>query len=82
MADRRHLRPVGDDERMPEKTGSLAVVIEDLEVAHGHVVEAAAETAECPDMTESLVDALVVADAAVTKAIEQAHKARHPAGHP
>lgn len=48
MTDRRHLRPVGEDERAPEKAGSLAVVIDDLEVAHGHVVEARAELAECP----------------------------------
>jgi hypothetical protein len=81
MADERpNLRVVGGDERMPDKTGSLGVVIEDLEVAHGHVVEATAEAAECPEDTEQLVDALFVAEAAVTKALRAAHEARHPAG--
>jgi hypothetical protein len=78
MADRRHLRPVGDDERMADKTGSLPVVIEDLEVAHGHVVEAQAEAAEVPGDVVELIDALHVANDAVTKALQQAHQAGHP----
>ena len=75
-ADRPRLRVVGGDERMPDKAGSFAVVVEDLEVAHGHVVEATAEAAECPGDTEQLVDALFVAEAAVTKALRAAHRAR------
>jgi hypothetical protein len=55
----RHLRPVGDDERMPEKSGSLQVVVDDLEVAHGHVVEACAELAECPEDTTGLLVVLM-----------------------
>lgn len=72
----RHLRPVGPDERMGEKTGSLPVVVEDLEVAHGHIVEAAAEAGECAGDVTELVDTLIVAEAAVTKAIRAAHKAQ------
>lgn len=76
MGDLRHLRPVGPDERMPDKAGSLSTVVDDLEVAHGHIVEATAEAAECPGDMVELVDTLIVAEAAVMKAIRAAHKAR------
>lgn len=73
----RHLRPVGDDERQPpEQDGDIGVVIEDLEIAHGHVIEARAEASAMPDEHPELHDALYVADAAVTKALRQAHKAK------
>lgn len=79
MSDRRHLRPVGPDERMPELTGSVATVIDDLEIAHGHIVEARAEVVECAGDEQELSDlgdALLVADAAVTKALRHAHMAK------
>lgn len=76
MTDRRHLRPVGEDERMSDPTGSLPVVIEDLEVAHGHVIEAHAEAQECAGPPVELIDALQVAEAAVTKALRAAHEAK------
>jgi hypothetical protein len=47
MTDEPRLRVVGDDERQPEKAGSIAVVLEDLGIAHGHVHEARAELVEC-----------------------------------
>jgi hypothetical protein len=74
----RHLRPVGDDERMPDKNGSIPVVIEDLEVAHGHVVEAQAEAQEVDGDTVELLDALHVANAAVTRALKTAHHTNGP----
>lgn len=38
------LRVVGDDERVGDgEQGRLPMVLEDLDVAHGHVVEATAE---------------------------------------
>jgi hypothetical protein len=73
----RHLRSVDDDGNVPpEKDGDLAVVIEDLEIAHGHVVEARAEAIELPERVVELDDALMVADAAVAKALQQAHRAK------
>lgn len=59
MSDERpKLRVVGDDERVDDDTGSLPVVISDLEVAHGHVIEATAEFGHCRVVPE---DALLVA---------------------
>ena len=73
----RHLRPVGDDGHVPpEKDGDLGVVVEDLEIAHGHVIEARAEALELPEQHDELNDALMVADAAVTKALRHAHQAK------
>lgn len=79
---RPHLRPVGPDERAPEKEGSLETVVEDLEVAHGHVVEAIAEAAEVPGDTDDLAGRLLIAEAAVTKALHAAHRAQHPTRRP
>lgn len=76
MGDRPRLRAVGPDEREPPKDGSLDTVVEDLEVAHGHVVEATAETHECPGDVEELAGTLFVAEAAVSKALRAARKAR------
>lgn len=74
---RRHLRPVGEGERAgdDDDVGSLGAVLDDLEIAHGHVVEATAEAAACRGDVVELVDALYVADAAVTKALQAARKA-------
>lgn len=47
MADEPKLRVVGPDERLPDKAGSIAVVLEDLGVAHGYLIEARAELVEC-----------------------------------
>lgn len=80
MADRRHLRPVGDNERVGENAGSMPTVIEDLEVAHGHIIEATAEAAECDGQVDELVDTLIVAEAAVQKALREAHAVGHPSG--
>ena len=82
MPDRRHLRPVGDHERVGHNAGSMPVVIEDLEVAHGHIIEAAAEAAECDGQVDDLVDTLIIAEAAVQKALREAHQLGHPAGQP
>jgi len=74
----RHLRPVGEHERAG-KDGDINVVVEDLEIAHGHIVEARAEAQACPgDELElsDLGDALLVADAAVQKALRHAHRAK------
>ena len=57
-----------------EQPGSINSVVEDLEVAHGHVVEAKAEAEACEGPPIELVDALLVADAAVTKALQHAHR--------
>lgn len=59
-----------------EQPGNVATVIEDLEVAHGHVVEATAEAKAVEPTPVELVDALYVADAAVAKALRAAHKAK------
>lgn len=70
MSDHKHLRPVGDDERMPEKAGSIAVVLEDLGVAHGHVIEARAELVECAHPAVFTVDAeLMLVEAKIAAAI-------------
>lgn len=79
MPDRRHLRPVGPDERSDtEQPGSIPVVIEDLEVAHGYVIEAKAEAVELTPPAVELVDALRVADDAVDRALRAAHHAAGP----
>lgn len=79
---RRHLRPVQEGERAGDPPGDVATVIEDLEVAHGHVVEAQAEAAaiEPTGSAEELEGALFVAEAAVGKAIKAARKVSHPSG--
>lgn len=81
MRERRHLRSVGDDGRVePENDGDLGVVVEDLEIAHGHVVEARAEAGALTEQHDGLNDALTAADAAVTKALLQAHRAGRAGG--
>jgi len=78
MRDRPDLRVVGPNER-EGKDGSITTLIADLEIAHGHIVEARAEAAACPgDELElsDLGDALLVADAAVQKALRHAHRAK------
>lgn len=73
---RRHLRPVGRDERTDAaQPGSIPVIIEDLEVAHGYVVEAAAEAGEVDPPADALVDTLIVANSAVNQALRAAHEA-------
>lgn len=53
------LRVVGKDERVGEKAGRLQVVLEDLAVAAGHIVEARAELAECEGNTDQVDGDLV-----------------------
>lgn len=71
MADR-HLRPVGDDERAPEMDGKMSIVVDDLEVALGHVTEACAELAHVPEDTSGLLVTLMVVEETLTRALTAA----------
>lgn len=76
MSDRPRLRAVGPDERLPDKTGSIGTIVEDLETANGLLVETTAEGHELPgDPTELIVELNRAADA-VGKALSVAYRVR------
>jgi hypothetical protein len=68
VTDEPRLRVVGDDERLPEKAGSIGLVLEDVSAAHGYLVEARAEYAECQQYDGTLDALLVRAEDALSKA--------------
>lgn len=72
-----HLRVVGDDEKPGDvKSGQWVVVLEDLAVAKGYVIEATAELDECPGPKAALASLMVTLRAHLDECIRQADNAR------
>jgi hypothetical protein len=78
MSDRRRLRVVGDDDRADDP-GSWVVVLEDLGVAKGYIVEASAEMEQCPGPKAALASLMVTLRAHIDECIRQADEARRRA---
>jgi hypothetical protein len=75
MRERPKLRVVKPGE-VPVPDGDLQAVLDDLEIARGHLIEATAEARECEGDVVELVDQLLVAEDAVTKAQRTARIAK------
>jgi hypothetical protein len=76
MSDRRRLRVVGADERSGDDAGSWVIVLEDLGVAKGYIVEATAEMDACPGSKAALASLMVTLRAHIDECIRQADEAR------
>jgi hypothetical protein len=81
MSDRRRLRVVGPDEKPGDaEDGAWTVVLEDLGVARGYIVEASAEMEACPGPKAALASLMVTLRAHIDECIRQADNARKAVG--